>query len=72
LSKYKVKVTCTYPVEAVDARDALSTVPMVVKMRYIGGHAEGSTEIIDADSGGVVLKAVLNPEIRKEANSSLK
>ena len=64
MPKYKVKVTCTYPVTATDARDALSTVPMVIKMRYIGGHAEGVTEIIDAGTGEVVLKAVLNPEKR--------
>ena len=61
LPKYLVKVTCTYPVETVDAKDALSTVPMVVKMRYINGHAEGITEIIDASTKKVVLKAVLNP-----------
>jgi len=64
LPKYRVRVTCTYPVEAVDAKDALSTVPMVVKMRYIGGIAEGVTEIIDAATGEVVLKAVLNTEKR--------
>ena len=64
MPKYRVRVTCTYPVEAVDAKDALSTVPMVVKMRYIGGIAEGVTEIIDAATGEVVLKAVLNTEKR--------
>ena len=65
MPKYRVKVTCTYPVEAVDAKDALSTVPMVIKMRYIGGTAEGVTEIIDAATGEVVLKAVLNTEKRQ-------
>jgi len=65
--KYVVKVTCTYPVSAVNAEDALSTVPRVIRMNFIGGIAEGVTEIVDADSGEVVLKAVLNPDIKKEA-----
>jgi len=62
LSQYKVRVTCTYPVDAVDAKDALSTVPMLIKIRYIGLPVEGVTEIIDATTGKVVLKAVLNTE----------
>jgi hypothetical protein len=37
----------------------------VIKLRYIGVHAEGLTEIIDAGTGEVVLKAVLNPEERQ-------
>jgi len=61
LPKYQVRVTCTYPVEAVNAIDALSTVLAVIKMRYINGHAEGITEVIDASTKEVVLKAVLNP-----------
>jgi len=65
--KYVVKVTCTYPVSALNAEDALSTVPRVIRMNFIGGIAEGVTEIVDADSGEVVLKAVLNPDIKKEA-----
>ena len=69
MPKYLVKVTCTYPVEALDAKNALSTVPMVIKMKYIGGHAKGVTEILDASTGAVVLKAELNPDIRKEAKS---
>jgi len=64
--KYVVKVTCTYPVSAVNAEDALSTVPHVIRMNFIGGTAEGLTEIIGADSGEVALKAVLNPDIKKE------
>ena len=67
MPKYVVKVTCTYPVSAVNAEDALSTVPRVIRMNFIGGIAEGVTEIVDADSGEVVLKAVLNPDIKKEA-----
>ncbi len=66
MPKYLVKVTCTYPVEASDAKDALSTVPMVIRMRYIGGHAQGITEILDASTKKLVLRAVLNPEDRKE------
>ena len=65
MPKYTVKVTCIYPVAAVNAEDALSTVPLVIKMRYIGGHAQGVTEIIDADTGEVVLRAVLNLEKRQ-------
>ena len=65
MPKYLVKVTCTYPVEAAGAKGALSTVPMVIKMRYIGGHAEGITEIIDASTKEVVMKAVLNPAKRE-------
>ena len=66
MPKYVVKVTCTYPVSAVNAEDALSTVPRVIRMNFIGGTAEGVTEIVDASSGKVVLKAVLNPDIKKE------
>ena len=66
MPKYVVKVTCTYPVSALNAEDALSTVPRVIRMNFIGGIAEGLTEIFDADSGVVVLKAVLNSDIKKE------
>lgn len=62
MPNYTVKVTCTYPVEAVDAKDALSTVPMVIKMKYINVHAEGLTEILDAATGEVVLRAKLNQD----------
>lgn len=58
---YIVKVTHTYPVNAVDPKDALSTVPMVIRMKYIGVHAEGLTEILDASTKEVVLKAQLSP-----------
>lgn len=56
---YKVKVTYTYPVEAISAEDALSTVPVIIKARFIGFHGEGITEILNTD-GEVVLKAKLN------------
>ena len=55
---YKVKVTYIYPVNAVDARDALSTVPMVIKAKFAGFHGEGIVEIVNAE-GEVVLKAEL-------------
>jgi hypothetical protein len=57
-----VKVQYSYQVCAVDAKDALSTVPQVIKMRYIGVHAEGLTEILDAPTKEVVLRAQLNPD----------
>lgn len=65
MPKYIVKVTFTYPVSAVDAENALSTVPQVIKMRYIGIHAQGLTEIIDEATGDKVLTAVLNPDQKK-------
>ena len=61
---YKVKVTYTYPVQAVSAEDALSTVPTVIKGRFIGFHGEGITEILNA-AGEVVLKAELVPASKK-------
>ena len=55
---YKVKVTYIYPVQAISAEDALSTVPTIIKARFIGFHGEGITEIINS-KGEVVLKAEL-------------
>lgn len=55
---YVVKVEYRYPVQAISAEDALSTVPTVIKGRFMGFHGEGATEIINAD-GEVVLKAEL-------------
>jgi len=55
---YKVKVTYTYPVSAVDPQDALSTVPIVIRGRFTGFHGEGITEILNTE-GEVVLKAEL-------------
>ena len=60
MPNYIVKVTCTYPVSAVDTKDALSTVPMAV--RIILPTAEGLTEILDAPTKEVVLRAQLNPD----------
>ncbi len=62
---YIARVTYTYPICAVDAEDALSTVPMVIRMRYIGVHAEGLAEILNASTNKVVLKAKLSPDNRK-------
>jgi len=58
LPDYKVRVVYTYLVQAISAEDALSTVPTVIKGRFIGFHGEGLTEIINND-GRVVLKAKL-------------
>lgn len=55
---YKVRVTYVYPVSAVNAEDALSTVPYVIKGRFTGFHGEGVTEILNAE-GKVVLTAEL-------------
>lgn len=60
--RYLVRVICSYPVDAVDAKDALATVPLVVRMRYTSCLAEGVTEILDAETKEVVLKAVLDQE----------
>jgi len=60
---YKVRVTIEYPVSSVDARDALKTVPQVMRLKYIGVHAEGRTEIIDVSTGQTVLTAKLNPDV---------
>jgi hypothetical protein len=59
---YTVKVTFAYPVKAVSAEDAFSTVPKVIKMRYIGVHAEGVAEVVDESTGNSVLTAFLNPD----------
>jgi len=57
--KYQVRVTYTYPVEGINPKDALDTVPIVIKARFIGFHGEGLTEILDASTGEVVLTAEL-------------
>ncbi len=61
MPNYIVRVTHTYPVCAVNHKDALSTVPDVIRMRYVGVHAEGLTEILDASTKEVMLRAQLNP-----------
>lgn len=64
--KYLVRVICSYPVDALDPRDALDTVPLVVKMRYTSCLAKGEAEILDAATKEVVLQAELKPVTRKE------
>jgi len=59
MPEYLVRVTYTYPVSATDAKNALSTVPMVIKARFACFHGKGTTEILDS-KGKVVLRAELN------------
>jgi len=66
MPNYTVKITIGYPVQAKNAEDALATVPMVVRMRYTNCLAEGVTEILDAATKEVVLRAQLNPDRPKE------
>lgn len=66
---YIVRVTHTYPVSAVDPKDALSTVPIAIRMKYINVHAEGLTEILDALTKEVVLRAQLNPALNRKVVS---
>jgi hypothetical protein len=58
LPHYLVRVSYSYPVQAVSAQDAFSTVPIVIKARFAGFHGQGTTEIFDTE-GKVVLKAEL-------------
>lgn len=60
MPKYIVKVTCSYPVDAVNAEDALSTVPVAVRIRL--PTVEGLTEILNASTNEVVLKAKLQTD----------
>jgi hypothetical protein len=53
--KYKVKVSYEYPVDAVNAEDALSTLDTAIRLKF--ANAEGLVEIFEAD-GKRVLKAV--------------
>jgi len=66
LPNYQVRVQYQYPVCAVSPEDALTTVPFVIKGRFIGFHGEGTTEIINTE-GEVVLTAelVTNPEEKR-------
>ena len=61
---YKVRVQYQYPVQAVSPQDALDTVPIVIRGRFIGFHGEGTTEIINTE-GEVVLKAELVPVVKE-------
>ena len=63
MPKYKVRVTYQYPVNAVNAEDALSTVPIATRLKYV--NADGTTEIINSE-GKVVLKAKLVNKNAKE------
>jgi len=58
MPEYLVRVTYAYPVSALNAEDALTTVPAVIKGRFIGFHGEGKAEILDGE-GKVVLAAEL-------------
>lgn len=60
---YKVRVTYVYPVSAVNAEDALSTVPIATRLKY--PNAEGRTEILNG-AGEVVLTAKLVTGNQKE------
>jgi len=64
MTKYLVRVEYEYPVDAIDAEDALSTVPIATRLKYV--NAEGTTEIINSE-GKVVLKAKLVNKNSKEA-----
>ena len=60
--RYLVRVICSYPVDAVNAEDALSTVPMAV--RILLPTVDGLTEIVNTATNEVVLRAKLNPDDR--------
>ena len=62
MPKYIVRVTYSYPVGAVNAEEALATVPTVIQMRFAGIYGEGLTEIVNASTNEVVLTAKLNPD----------
>jgi len=65
MPNFLVKVQYSYPVCAKDPKNALSTVPIVIKARFIGFRGEGTTEILDAD-GKVVLTAKLMTKPREK------
>jgi len=60
---YEVHIHYVYKVQAVNAEDALSTVPIATRLKYI--NADGTTEIINSE-GKVVLKAKLVNKNTKE------
>lgn len=66
-----VKVIFTYPVTAVDAQGALSTVPEVIRMKWAGRSGEGVTEILDAVTKEVLLKAGLHLPLSDDRLSTL-
>lgn len=57
---YTVRVIYSYPVNALDAHDALSTVPYVVKFRFNTVLGDGKVEVLN-DKNEVVLKAKMVP-----------
>lgn len=63
---YKVRVTYVYPVSAVNAEDAFSTLEIATKLRYPNG--EGKAEVINTE-GEVVLTAelVTKPKVKTPA-----
>jgi len=54
--KYRVRVQYEYPVDAVSAEDAMKTVPVASRIKWV--NAEGITEIFNA-AGKKVLTAKL-------------
>jgi hypothetical protein len=56
MMKYRVRVSYEYPVDALNAEDALNTVPLATRLKYM--NSEGITEIFNSD-GERVLIAVL-------------
>lgn len=56
MPNYTVKVQYQYKIQAVNAEDALSTVPIATRLKY--ANADGLTEIIN-DEGKTVLRAKL-------------
>lgn len=67
MPEYDVKVTFTYPVGAVDAEDALLTVPEVIRMRLAGVGGEGQVEISDRATKAIVLTAAITQQARNGA-----
>lgn len=55
MTKYLVRVQYEYPVDALNAEDALNTVPLATRLKYM--NAEGTTEIYR--DGERVLTAIL-------------
>jgi nitroimidazol reductase NimA-like FMN-containing flavoprotein (pyridoxamine 5'-phosphate oxidase superfamily) len=65
MPNYNIEVTYRYPVDSLDAKDALDTLPQVIKSRYIGVMATGEARIVEACSGKVVLTAKLVEKAEK-------
>jgi len=65
LPRYKVKVTYIYPVDTVNARDAFSTVPMVMRVRLPMVFTAGTVEIFDSSTGELALKAEIPKKVKE-------